>query len=509
MSLRERVRTALWGEKILEVDSSQGAFWSYANSKVKHYTNDNVKDYFNAYMDHDLVRLYVDDLVEAAVGQGFYTTTEEEYPNKKDSPKYHVDQFNQHFDLDNLLPNICRITLIAGFCPVETKLVRNLEKSSLAIVDPRTIDWHKNKGVEAKLGKIIRVHQKVNEKVNIIESSDLAWFNYSQVGTNPLGNSFVRGLIELINILNDATDDVKKILKRYIAPLGVWKTTQTVDNMKRAVLERDPGQDIFIGNMRRDDVENPNVPMFFTVDPRVPFWDFIEYLDRRIYSYSRANNLWYVRNATQASAKEMDDIVSRHIGAIQRDMRRPVEKYWYKPYVDLKGYSEVPKIAFGYEQTGIEDIDISTIITELIKMGYLTDTQAMAILKALVTLPDLEDVGGAQTEPGIEEPTEESFKKAVEDVLTSERFQEQMAGLRGKEYNAVYDTCMAMRFHAIDMTVDRESMRDIAEKQARRYGEEPDDVYERARQILELEGYMIVDRLTQRQKSDLSGGENR
>jgi len=57
----------------LEAEAAQGLYY---RKERYHYSPEKIKDYYKAYMDHDLIRGMIDDLTESAVGQGFYTTIE-------------------------------------------------------------------------------------------------------------------------------------------------------------------------------------------------------------------------------------------------------------------------------------------------------------------------------------------------------------------------------------------------------------------------------------------------
>lgn len=491
MSEEERgFLSRLFGEKVLVAESGTGAF-SEASGRVLHYSPKEIKDYFDVYYDYDLIRMYVDDLAEAAAGLGFYTTTDEEYPELENGdpdpkdPKPLADSFNKKFNLDDLLPNITKISLIAGFCPVESKIVKDVEKCSLRIIHPLTINPAKNKGVVVKDGKVVAIHQKVSNKLNVVKNpgwnsgessyTSIAMFTYGQVGNNPLGTSYVRGMIHLLNTLNQATADVEKILRRYLAPLGVWKTRDKIAALKAAVMKRNAGEDIFLGELRPEDVLNPNFPQFFSIDPRVPFWEYIEYLDRRIYAYSRANNIWYLRNATEASAKVIREIVDRHVHSIQRSDKRGIEIEWYTPLMKLNKFAEVPKINFGEETTGIEDIDISEFLVDGLKLAYITENQYYSILKqAGLNLPDPED------RPEEAEPETDKMTEARLPVTT-------------KQYNVIYDVMVLMRFHSQDNTLSAANVKDITEKYCRRYKVTDTELLTtRILAMLELEGYTIV-----------------
>ncbi len=423
----QRARNLVFGERVIDASNASGAFSAYSTNSVTHYKVNDLKAYFDAYINHDLCRMYVDDLAEAAVGLGFYLTTDEDYPPTVDKqgketpdpkdPKPLINEFNKHFDLDNLMPNIQKISLIAGWCLVETKIVKEVEKCSLKIIHPLTIDFGKNKGIEVEDGKVVAVHQKVNKKTNVVKATGwdeahkvyttIVVFPYDQIGNSPLGISYIRGMIDLINTLIRTTQDVERILKRYLAPLGIWKMRGDTENVKIAVTSRNPGEDIYLGQLRQEEVDNPNFPQFFSIDPRVPFWEYIEYIDRRIYAYSRANNIWYLRNATEASAKQVGEVVDRHVHSIQRSAKRVIETEWYTPLIELNKLEEVPKINFGVEDTGIENVDISNFLEKMLELGYLDDKQSLSIVKqAGLNIPDREEVPDTDTEQKSETPTQ-------------------------------------------------------------------------------------------------------
>ena len=412
MSLR-RLRDWVFGETVLVADSGKGLYAS--GSKVKHFTPSAVNDYFSAYLDYDLVRTPLDDLVEQAGGQGFYTTVEipEESIGDKTHPGYVAkdlcDRYGRHVNLDSMLVNIMRIKLIAGFCPAESKIVEVPEKCSLMIIHPKTVDPAKKKGVEWENGKVLRVHQKVGQKKGVTEAEELAWFNYCQIGNNPLGTSYVRGMINTLNTLNDATADIDRILKRYIGPMAIWKSRRDIDNLKVAVGAKVPGEDLFLGKLSPEEVLNENFPTILQIDPRVPFWEWIEYLDRRLFAYSRASNLWYFKDATVASAQEMEDIVQRHVGSIQREDKRTIERDLFTPLlvandIDLEW---LPRVNFGMELTGVEDLEPGPIIEKGLDYGMINQAQFYHILGQM----GVKILKPTETE---EEPTEEPVEEPPE-----------------------------------------------------------------------------------------------
>lgn len=400
----------------LSAEASQGLFFRDSRDV---YRVTEVSDYYDAYYDNDMVRAPIDDLVESALGQGWYTTVEDE-SNK--SSKQLCDDFGAFFNLDDLLVNIGKETMIAGFCPVETRaLTDDFKDIALKIVHPNTVHEIGQTGAEPLTITWLQQKPALNKPGPKIEGKYLAWFIYGRVGNDPRGVSYVRTLLNLLNILDSATANVDLILDRYIAPIGIWKQQRgrDIESLKRAVLNRESGEDIFIGDLTAEEMAE-DIVKFISIDPRVPFWDYIEYLDRRAYGYSRSNNLWYSKDATVASAETLDDIVDRHKGALQRAVKRTVERYWYTPLtVNTYGEdAEIPKLNFGQEQTGLEDIQIEPFLTAgLTSMDatgpYLTRNQYYDLIAQMgFTLAEPEIIGPAPIpEKEEEEPQGEREEK--------------------------------------------------------------------------------------------------
>lgn len=410
------IRRNIFGERVIEANADKGAFWRDPEKGPYQYKPDNIDDYFRLYKENDLIRAALDDLVEQSIGDGYYTTVETLSPKKKQNrAKEYIDEFGRVFNLDATLVNVTRCMLIAGFCPVETHLVKvpkeNILKSSLKIVHPKTVSE-----IISEAGKVIQITQKVDNKPNVIKNTGfnesktaydgLAWFVYGQIANDPRGTSLVSSVTEVLNTLNDATADVRKILKRYLGPLGIWKTRGSTDAVRRAVVDRPQGYDIFIGKLTQEEVENPNFPQWLTIDPRVPFWEYIEYLDRRVYKHMRAGDMWYFKDATVASAQELEDIVQRHVHSIQRDVKRPVERFWFDPLTEMNALPEMPRLNFGIEMTGVEDINPSDFIVKGVELGIINDVQYFEFLRQIgIDITQLQQVEEEEPEEE-EEPVE-------------------------------------------------------------------------------------------------------
>lgn len=392
-------------EAALDIDTV--SMWR-TTAKVE-YKLKGISTYYDLYANHDLVRGMIDDLAESAGGQGIYTTVEKLSPVfQKNKSKELCDEFAKHFNLDEVLPKVAKNILIAGFCPVETKLSPVIEKCALKVVHPQTIDKIVTDPVT---GEVLEVLQKVSNKQMRLDGKNLAWFTYGNLANDPRGISFIQSILSLLTTLDNATNTVSTIAERYISPIAVWKSRAPSSTLKDAVLKRQEGEAIFLGQLTPDEMKE-DIVKFYQVDPRVPFWDYMENLELRVYAYSRASNVWYTKNANLASAEKMEDIVARHVASIQRNIKRIIEKAWLGPLCEMNGLDEMPRVNFGREPTGVEDITPSDIITKGLELGYINQAQYYEILRTigvkiseeLATKPEIE-----------EEPEEEPEEKPEEE----------------------------------------------------------------------------------------------
>ncbi len=376
------LRNPFYSESIqaLDVGTSRGFFTS---GKGTSYKPEDMAACFAAYENSDLIRAPIDDLVEAACGTGHYNTVDKLTPVfKKNKSKELCDKFGEKFNLDSYLPNIERLAIIAGFCPVNTEIVEDIDKCALKIVHPLTV---KDITTDPTTGDVLKIKQKVGMDEVTINGDKLAWFTYGKSGNDPRGISLVRGILPLLNSLNKANDNVGLILDRYVAPVGIWKKYKSsADPLKAAALNRGAGEDIFLGQL--SDIEmTADIVKFVSIDPRVPFWEYIQDMKSQIFAYMRASNLWYEKDATLASDTALEQIIGRHVSSIQREMKRAVERYWYKPLciANFGEEAEVPRINFGMEPTGVEDIAPSEIISKGMELGYINQMQFMDIMQQI------------------------------------------------------------------------------------------------------------------------------
>jgi len=365
----------------------------------------NINTYYSYFEDDGTVQRSVIDLAEVSGGQGFFTTVDED-----EKAKELCDEFCQKNNLDEFIPNIMRNMLIAGFLPVETKMNKLPSKCALKIVHPKTVRTIVLDPKTAKLDHVIQEANKMGARNITLKEADLAWFVYNKVGNDPRGTSLVRGIIDLLGYQDNAKKNMDRILAKYASPLRVWKRKGDVAAFRKAIEEVEAGEDIFLGNLT--DEELKEILQVVSVDPRAKFWEYNKYLDLKIYESLGAPSLGYWRNATQASANVLDDIVQRNVHALQRNVKRIVEAKWFGPLCQLNKCKEVPKLEWGYEKTGVEDLNISDFITKGLEVGYITITQFMKLLNQM-GLRIEPDEGEGEVPGAAKPPTETEASRMV------------------------------------------------------------------------------------------------
>jgi len=310
------------------------------------------------------VRSAIDTLAEMVAGVGYYTTAESE------RAKNAVDRFAERVNLDELLVNIVRNMLLYGDAYVE-KVMDGKELVGLLLLPSKTIHV-----VRDEHGNAEKYVQKALSKTVEFKPDEIIQFSYYRIGGSAYGVSLLEPILPALRQKEKSIEAMGRILERYASPRVIWKvpTPRDAQILANALSSLEPGQDPIISG------EVEFQPL--TIDPRVNFQFFYEYLDKQIFEALKAPSLSWFRNATEASAKVMLDIVERHIAGIQRYVKRKVEAEIFKPLVEAHGLREVPRLNWGIPATKLDEIGIDDI-AKLVQTMTITPTQAQKWLQRM------------------------------------------------------------------------------------------------------------------------------
>jgi hypothetical protein len=308
-----------------------------------------------------------------SVGVGFYTECEEDIEAKQI-----IDDWCQQVGLDQVLHNVVRTMLTYGFCPVERWAVQGPPPGALRLklLPPESVKVRIN-----RKGQILGYRQELITEPVAFRPQDLIFFVWDRIGADPYGTSKVAPILTLLETKRQTNEDMSKIIHRYAAPLSLWKSRNSVATLKKAVQNREPDEDVFLGNIEPDDVTFDTVQ----IDPRGKFEDYINQVNDQILEGLQAPLLHYLRNATEASATKMLEVIDRHIQGIQRYVKRVVETEMFAVVLAFHGKTrpeQIPRIQWGSKRTPIEELDLGGI-ADLVSSGALGPDQAQDLLRKM------------------------------------------------------------------------------------------------------------------------------
>ena len=372
-------------------------------------------NYYNWYETDGVVFASVNGLSEAAVGQGYHTTITEEEPEEA---KELVDEFGKEMNLDFLLPNICKNMLIAGFCPVETKINKIPSKSALKIIHPKTVkEIVLNDDGTVKY--LIQRAQKTSGRDVKILGKDLTLFVHNKIANDPRGTSIIKPVEYLLAIKRTAISNIDKIIEKRMFPDIIWKTTRDPAGLKELLAQKEVDEDLVLGWLEEGELKD--VAQIVEISGNTRYEGYIDRVSRLIYKGLYAPDLYFWKDATLASAKELTTIVDRNINAIQRNMARGVEAGFFDRLMAANKLEAEPKVVWGAEETGAEDLQMENVIATGIEVGLIGPKQLTILLRKMGL--DLGELGyDVEPEaPEDEPPEEEPEEEPVEDEEEKER----------------------------------------------------------------------------------------
>lgn len=358
-----------------------------------------LKSNYDWYESDGVVFSGINNLAQAAVGQGYYTKIEE---GEEEETKTLVDELGEALGLDAKNLNVCINTLIAGFCPVDVDITKFPSKSTAKIIHPLTV----HSFAQDKYGELVWMRQKdkygnASEK---IDAKNLAWFVHNQIGNDLRGCSIIKPVESLLSTKKTAIDNMDKIIERKLYPVIIWKTTRDISGLKNSVVETEAGEDLYFGNLSDEEMKPGNLFEIVEVEGDPKFWEYISYIDTLIYRGLYAPDLYYWKDATLASAKELTVMTDRNVNSIQREMKRGVEGGFFKRLMEANNFDTTPRVVWGIETTGVEDIQLENVISTAIEVGMIGPEQLTRLLRLMGL--NIGELGWAKTDAEWEdEPT--------------------------------------------------------------------------------------------------------
>jgi len=340
-----------------------------------------IRGYYDWYNSDGAVYAGINSITEMAVGNGFETALPGLAPSDmedEDSPeKKLVDEFNEYINADDLNANICRNVLIAGYCPVEVKMNKYPSRCEVGIIHPKTVVHIEIGGAEYHGIKYII--QKVGHNKAKIMGRNLAWFDHNAIGNDKRGTSIIKPVETLLSTKLNTINQIEKIIDKRLAPMIIWKSTRNIESLKEAVTGIKPDEDIFLGNLTQEELKDIAQPI--DIGESGKLWEYIEYIDRLIYKSLFTGDLDYWRQATQASATILQELVDYNVRGIRRSIKRGNEAGFYARLMKLNGYKTVPRVNWTTENAKFRGIQLERFLQTGVNAGFVQLPQYYEILQ--------------------------------------------------------------------------------------------------------------------------------
>jgi hypothetical protein len=334
-------------QRIREAISSSGSSGSllpayqtvYGESKTVTFN-----DIITAYTRDPSCKAFVDFLADQAVGMGFYTTVNEEY-EKAEEAKQLVDDFNESVNLDSLLQIGAREIVASGnsfWLKTEPENLQNLK------VLPLTgFDNHKAVA-RNQYGEVTGYNYSFGDVKKTFTPEKIIHFRWNPVNFSAFGTGVLQVLLAELSFDGETRMSflemkariekiMPEIFEKYAGPDELWVFAGASDKKlaeyQKMIKSKPKAGAKFVYNKPEADIKT------VAVDPRARYEAYIEHILNQIYlgGQTPIPKLLTTPGFTEASANAAIEVAERHVMALQRFMKRIVEKEIFVPIIKQTG----------------------------------------------------------------------------------------------------------------------------------------------------------------------------
>jgi len=298
------------------------------------------EDYIEAYLKDPSCKAFVDFLADQVVGVGFYTTVDYSYPKAREAKEI-VDDFCESVNLDGLLHISAREIIAAGNSFWEKIEPNNLE--DLRILPLTSISQIKRD----IYGNIKEYVQSPEYGGKTIPPDRIIHFKWNPVNGEPFGTGILRPLLERMRVGGEVRMSflemkariermLPEIFERYAGPDELWifegVSDEQLAEYQRLIKSKPKTGARFVYN-RPADVKTVQI------DPRIQFKAYLEHIINQVYlgGQTPLPKLFTTPGFTEASARAALEIAERKIIALQRFIKRIIEREVFNPLIEQAG----------------------------------------------------------------------------------------------------------------------------------------------------------------------------
>jgi hypothetical protein len=288
------------------------------------------------YLQDPAARAAVDFLADQTVGMGFYTTAE--VPRAKAV----VDEFNESVNLDGLLIRATREIVAFGnsfMGKIEPDRLENLRILPITSIERILPD---------RYGEVQGYKQALRYGGSNLDPDRIIHFRWNPVDSEAFGTGMLHSLTESMNLGNGEKrlsfiamkggmeKGMTETVKKYAGPTEIWKFPGLADDKASEYAS-------LIKNMPREGarfvVNVPSEIEVVTVDPRSRFEAYVEHIWNQFILglQTPLPKLFTTPGFTEASARAAIEVAERRVMALQRFIKRTIEREIFTPVIEQVG----------------------------------------------------------------------------------------------------------------------------------------------------------------------------
>jgi hypothetical protein len=297
-----------------------------------------------AYMCDPTCKAFVDFLADQAVGMGFYTTVNNGYERAEDAKQF-VDDFNETVNLDGLLQIGAREIVACGNSFWLKAGSEHLE--SLKVLPITGFDDSKAV-LRDRYGTVKGYNYSLEGVKTTFPQEKIIHFKWNPMNFSPFGTGVLQVLLQELSFNGETRESflemkariekvMPEIFEKYAGPDELWLfpgvSSDKLAEYQRLIKAKPKAGARFVYDRADADVKT------VAVDPRARYEAYVEHILNQVYlgGQTPLPKLFTTPGFTEASAKAAVAIAERKVMALQRFVKRVVEREIFTPLISQSG----------------------------------------------------------------------------------------------------------------------------------------------------------------------------
>jgi hypothetical protein len=355
-------------------------------------------DSIGAYLRDPSCKAFVDFLADQAVGMGFFATVNTAYSEATEA-KAVVDDFCEVVNLDGLLQVGAREIVACGNSFWLKQEPDNLEQLKIL---PLTGFEDSKAVVRNQVGMVKAYNYSFGGVKTVFQPEKILHFKWNPVNFNAFGTGVLQVLLEEVSFNGETRKSflemkariekvMPEIFEKYAGPDELWLfpgvNAERLAEFQRLIRSKPKAGARFVCD--RADADVKTVP----VDPRARYEAYVDHIMNQIYlgGQTPLPKLFTSPGFTEASAKAALDMAERKVQALQRFIKRVIEREIFSPVIAQAGFdskkadcrlqwglperpqitaADVVRLAEVSAQSGVQFVRAEEVRRMLVKMGF-------------------------------------------------------------------------------------------------------------------------------------------